>query len=227
VKLNGWVSALMSERLIGVFRECTNPECRFRYPDMRIEYLEDFCPKCGDPSAIRSQVISAEDGKSKDSVALNSGLVVLLDNIRSVYNVGSIFRTCEGLGVKEIYLTGISPTPKHTRLAKTGLGAEENIKWTHQNNASVLLNKLHKRGFFLLGLERTEGAIPIQEFNSLNTGLPICLIVGNERLGIDPEIQKICDALVCIPMQGIKESLNVSVAFAIAAFYLMELIRRA
>jgi tRNA G18 (ribose-2'-O)-methylase SpoU len=191
---------------------------------MRIEYTEDYCPKCGDSTVIRSNVVMVDIKKTRDMNAQKVNLVIMLDNIRSVYNVGSIFRTCEGLGIQKIFLTGISPTPDHTRLAKTGLGAEEFIPWSYRNNALDQVNELRKQGFFLLGLECTEDAKAIQKFALQTDGQPVCLIVGNERLGIDPEIQKMCDALVCIPMSGIKESLNVSVAFAIAAYHLTGLL---
>ncbi|MBM3136793.1 MAG: TrmH family RNA methyltransferase [Chloroflexi bacterium] len=216
----------MNDALVGVFRECTNSECRFRYPDTRIEYTEDYCPKCGSPSVIKSRVVSTAEKKTKHITAQSAGLVVLLDNIRSMYNVGSIFRTCEGLGIKDIYLAGITPTPENDRLAKTGLGAEDMIRWSHHNNALVLVNELRDRGFFLLGLECTQSAINLDKFVLPMIGQPVCLIAGNERLGIDPEIQNKCDALVCIPMQGKKESLNVSVAFAITAFYLMDSLKK-
>lgn len=217
---------MKSDQVIGVFRECSNPDCRFRYPDMRIEYEDDYCPKCGDPALIRCTVTHTDDENQRQLKSRKTDLVVLLDNLRSVYNVGSIFRTCEGLGINNIYLTGISPTPDHPRLLKTGLGAEKNISWIYRNNAIDQVNELRKRGFYVIGLECTESAIPLQEFDLQGIDQPVCLIAGNERLGIDPEIQKISDSLVCIPMNGVKESLNVSVAFAIAAFYLTELLKK-
>ena len=224
--MNGWVFNLKTDPAIGVFRECSNPDCHFRYPDMRIEHAEDYCPKCGEPSGIRSTVMHTGKESQKSINARKAELIVLLDNIRSVYNVGSIFRTCDGLGIKEIYLAGITPTPDHPRLAKTGLGAEDQISWIYRNNTVDLVQELRERGFQFIGLECTEGAIPVQEFDLQVKNQPFCLISGNERLGIDPEIQKMCDALVCIPMSGVKESLNVSVAFAIAAFYLTDFLKK-
>lgn len=216
---------MKNDQVTGVFRECSNPECRFRYPDLRIEFELDYCPKCGEPAAIQSKVVNAFHETRNQKKAGNLNMVVLLDNLRSVYNVGSIFRTCEGLGIQEIYLTGISPTPEHPRLAKTGLGAEGKISWKYQNNALDLAIELRHRGFQLIGLECTQDAVPIQKFDLQMKDKPFCLIAGNERLGIDPEVQNLCDALICIPMSGIKESLNVSVAFAIASFYLTELLK--
>ena len=224
--MNDWVFNLKTDPVIGLFRQCSNPDCRFRYPDMRIEYKEDYCPKCGEPAETQSTVIHTGKESQKSLKARKTELVVLLDNIRSVYNVGSIFRTCEGLGINEIYLAGISPTPDHPRLAKTGLGAEGHVSWIYRNNAVDLVHELRKRKFNLLGLECTNGAIPIQEFDLQVKNQPICLITGNERLGIDPEIQELCDTLICIPMSGVKESLNVSVAFAIASFYLTDLLKK-
>lgn len=226
MKSNGWVFNLKTDPAIGVFGECSNPDCRFRYPDMRIEYEEDYCLKCGEPSVVRSVVTRTEKESRKSKITRKTDLVVLLDNLRSVYNVGSIFRTCEGLGINEIYLAGISPTPDHPRLAKTGLGAEDQISWLYRNNAVKLVIELRDQGFQLIGLECTENAIPLQEINLQVKEQPVCLIAGNERLGIDPEIQKMCDVLVCIPMNGVKESLNVSVVLAIAAYYLNELLKK-
>lgn len=211
----------MNDLTIGVFRECMNPACRFRYPDTRIDLDVDYCPICGEGTKISSTVSTKFDKKPNPVKGQGPRRIALLDNIRSAYNVGSIFRTCEGLGVSEIILTGITPTPDHPRLSKTGLGAEQKISWQHQNNAGVALSTLHDEGVFIIGLECADKAMPLQAFEANLDEKPVCLVAGNERLGIDPVIQDLCDLLVCIPMQGVKESFNVSVAFAIAAFYLV------
>jgi len=211
----------MNEIPIGVFRECTNSNCRFRYPDIRIDLDDDYCPVCGDHASISNYIFSKSDKKPKLTHSKRPRRIALLDNIRSVYNVGSIFRTCEGLGVTEMILAGITPTPDHPRLSKTGLGAEKNISWQHQNNACLSLSRLRNEGVFIIGLECTEKSKLIQTCNENLYDKHVCLVAGNERLGIDPVVQDLCDFLVCIPMQGVKESFNVSVAFAIAAFYLL------
>jgi len=131
------------------------------------------------------------------------------------------------LGISEMILTGISPTPNHPRFSKTGLGAEQNISWQHQNNACVALSKLRDEGFFIIGLECADKAIPLQTCHLNLNEKHVCLVAGNERLGIDPVVQDLCDLLVCIPMQGVKESFNVSVAFAITAFYFLGVLKSA
>ena len=112
---------------MNVFRECTNPECRFRYPDLNSPHTKAYCPKCGQIAEIRETIDL--DSPEADKPALKpagSGFKVILDNIRSLYNVGSIFRTSDGFGVDELLLCGITPTPDHPRFSKTSLGAEKN-----------------------------------------------------------------------------------------------------
>lgn len=214
------------DRALGFFKECLNPDCRFRYPDTQYESELSYCPKCGERAKIRSRVSHLKNVIHKKNGS-DIRLSVLLDNIRSVYNVGSIFRTCEGLGIKEIFLGGITPTPDHPQLRKTGLGAENQIKWTHNNNSLDLAEIFIREDYLLIGLECSDKSIPIDDlFMDFDTSRkPICLILGNENLGIDPDLQKLCDLLMCIPMQGIKESFNVSVAFAIAAYKFQEYLR--
>jgi tRNA G18 (ribose-2'-O)-methylase SpoU len=149
----------------------------------------------------------------------------LLDNIRSVYNVGSIIRTCDGLGIKEVFLSGITPTPDHPRMNKTGLGAIPNLKWHYANNGLRKSRELKAKGFQIISLESSQTSIPIEQVSKKNLHERLCLVVGNENLGIDPEIQYLSDLVVAIPMAGLKESFNVSVAFGIAAYQLVEIAR--
>jgi tRNA G18 (ribose-2'-O)-methylase SpoU len=148
-------------------------------------------------------------------------LEVLLDNLRSVYNVGSIFRTADGAGVRQIHLCGISPTPKHRKLAKTALGAAEAVPWTVQLNGLQKAVALKEQGYQLWALEESPHAESLFDVTIQADDPPIALILGNEVIGVDPGILAQCDKVLYIPMVGQKESLNVAVAFGIAVYYLL------
>jgi tRNA G18 (ribose-2'-O)-methylase SpoU len=168
----------------------------------------------------------------------------ILDNIRSAENVGSILRTAEGAGVQHLHLCGLTPTPiANTSLAKSALGAETRIDWSSEPNAPKLVERLKKEGFLILVLECAPTAdnlyslldkrIGIAQKNSegksslmkaLEDVSKIALVVGNEAAGVDPGIVELADHLFFIPMSGIKSSLNVSVAFALGAYGILNLI---
>jgi 23S rRNA (guanosine2251-2'-O)-methyltransferase len=146
-------------------------------------------------------------------------LSALLDNIRSAWNVGAIFRTADGLGIDKLYLCGITSTPNSEAVRKTSLGAEEIVAWEYSRNALETVNKLKSEGHKLIALEQDDRAIPLTDYQIPKLDPPI-LIVGNEVTGVDPELLNICDHIIHIPMLGRKRSLNVEVAFGIAAFQL-------
>lgn len=147
-------------------------------------------------------------------------LVVVLDNIRSAYNVGSIFRTADAARVEHIYVTGYTPTPAHRSVLKTALGAEDTVPWSHREDAATLLTELQASGYTCAALEQAEGsqAIPTMEA----AVFPLALILGNEVTGVQQALLDLCDLALEIPQYGAKHSLNVSVAFGIAAFGLVE-----
>ncbi|MBW6431825.1 TrmH family RNA methyltransferase [Patescibacteria group bacterium] len=145
-------------------------------------------------------------------------MIAVLDNLRSAQNVGSIIRTCDALGIKEIYLCGITPDHNNKKVLKTSLGAEQNIKINIVSSTRDALTKIRKRGFKIIGLEINKKSQDINEFTA--TG-DFALVIGNEVSGISDEIIESCDHLLHIPMQGIKESLNVSVAFGIASYVVL------
>jgi len=146
---------------------------------------------------------------------------VLLDNIRSTLNVGSIFRTADGAGIQKIHLCGITPTPEHPKMIKTGLGAEWSVPWEyHSNGLKLALQEKHK-GANLICLEIVPGSKSIFKSPISMTEQTILLVIGNEITGVDPEITAIADQTYHIPMVGFKKSLNVSVAFGIIAYQLM------
>lgn len=142
-------------------------------------------------------------------------LEALLDNIRSVWNVGAIFRTADGLGVQKLHLCGITPTPENPSVGKTALGADKTIPWTYSRNALAVAEKLKEEGVRLWALEQDVRAVPVSESWSA-TDERIVLIVGNEVTGVDPSLLDLCERIVYIPMQGQKRSLNVEVAFGVA-----------
>ncbi len=148
---------------------------------------------------------------------------ILLDNIRSLYNVGSIFRTAEAVGAAKLHLCGMTATPKNPRLAKTALGAEEMVAWEYHNNALLAAQKLRDEGFALWALEGGDGAESIFGVSPPKPKSKLVLVVGNEMAGVDPEVLTLCKRVLYIPMNGKKESLNLAVAFGIAAYRLLPL----
>ena len=142
-------------------------------------------------------------------------MYVICDNIRSLYNLGSIFRTADALGVKKIYLCGISGTPKQSGLTKVSLGAEKSVKWEYKKSAISVVNQLKKKGVKIVALELAKNSVDIKKFQPQ---FPLALILGNEVDGVAKNLLKRADAIIHIPMQGQKESLNVSVAFGLAGY---------
>ena len=143
---------------------------------------------------------------------------VICDNIRSLYNVGSIFRTSDALGISKIWLGGITGTPEQKGVKKVALGAEESVSWEHIKQPWRVIERLKRQGFQIVALELTKDSRDVKMFEPK---FPLALIVGNEVSGVSPALLKRCDAVVHIPMKGIKESLNVSVAFGIATHSLL------
>ncbi|GIW67041.1 MAG: rRNA methyltransferase [Candidatus Parcubacteria bacterium] len=149
---------------------------------------------------------------------MNNNFSAILHNIRSSYNVGSIFRTADAVGIDKLYLTGYTPTPaKNKKIEKTALGAEKYVAWKYYRNIGYLLKKLKREGFQIAALEQNEKSLPYYQFKPK---FPLVLIVGNEVRGLDKRILDYADYIIEIPMFGKKESLNVAVAFGIVAYEL-------
>jgi len=148
----------------------------------------------------------------------------LLDNVRSAWNVGAMFRTADGIGVSKLYLCGITPTPESKEVRKTALGAQESIVWEYSRNAVNRTKQLIEDGARLWALEQDTRSIAIGETLEMAAGSAtnkrIVLVVGNEVTGVDPALLDLCEYIVHIPMRGQKRSLNVEVAFGIAAHHL-------
>ncbi|HZX49669.1 MAG TPA: RNA methyltransferase [Candidatus Paceibacterota bacterium] len=140
---------------------------------------------------------------------------VVLDNIRSAENVGSIFRTADALVVDKIFLCGITPTPAHEKVGKTALGAEKTVVWEYHKQTWRLLEKLKEQGVFIAALEQTKKSVSLEKFKPK---FPLALVLGHEVKGVSPSVLRLANAIVEIPMLGQKESLNVAVAFGIAGY---------
>lgn len=146
---------------------------------------------------------------------------VILHNIRSAHNVGSIFRTADALGVTHIYCSGYTPAPLDRfnrpvkEIAKTALGAEKSILWDALKRPNTILRKLKKEGFTVVGIEQDKRA---QDYKTYTPPEKIVILVGNEVRGLSLSLRDSCDVLLEIPMHGKKESLNVGVSFGIGLF---------
>ncbi len=156
-------------------------------------------------------------------------IVLIVDNVRSVLNVGSIFRTSDAIGVSKIYLVGYTPTPldrfkrERNDMKKSALGAEKNILWESVSDSSNLIKNLKKDGFKIIALEQSEKSIDYKNIESSQIlGEKIAIVVGNEVEGVSKEILSQSDVITEIPMLGKKESLNVSVATAVLLFRLFD-----
>lgn len=142
-------------------------------------------------------------------------IYILLENIRSVHNVGSVFRTADGIGAMHLYLTGYTAHPPRHDLEKVSLGAEKSISWSHSGNSMDAVEELKTKNIQLVALEQTHNSISIFEYDWI---YPVCFILGNEVTGISEELLHAAVAHVEIPMHGVKQSLNVSVACGVAGY---------
>lgn len=143
----------------------------------------------------------------------------LLDNVRSLRNVGSIFRSADGAGVRHLHLGGFTPTPDHPQMAKTALGAETAVPWTRHADGLTAAQQLRDRGLTLWAIEGGPRAEPIGPALAQRDGRPLALVFGHEVSGVDPRIIDVCDRVVRLPMAGTKGSLNVGVAFGVAVYF--------
>ena len=151
-------------------------------------------------------------------------LAGMLDNIRSLYNVGSMFRTSDGAFIRHLYLCGYTPPPPRKEIDKTALGAVETIPWSHHRDPMEAIGIAKSSGMRICVLEQTDRSIPA---SSLTKGdFPLCLVVGNELTGISPAVLAAADLAVDIPMYGVKQSLNAAVAYGIALFEFVRILKQ-
>jgi tRNA G18 (ribose-2'-O)-methylase SpoU len=145
-------------------------------------------------------------------------LLTLLDNIRSLYNVGAIFRTADAVRLDKLYLTGITAFPPRKEIDKTALGAVNTVPWEYQSDALPVIQDLKRIGTRIVVLEHTSDSQPYMEYQPT---FPVCLIVGNEVFGVQEQLVEVADAAIEIPMYGSKQSLNVSIAYGIVIYQLL------
>jgi 23S rRNA (guanosine2251-2'-O)-methyltransferase len=205
------------------------------------------CPQCKRSGRVKSlEIISTLKRREKSAQEQEKGQVennqlqnskvqntsplfgqaqfhVLLEDIRSLWNVGSIFRTADAIGVSRVYLSGITGCPPSKAISKTALGAELCVTWQYLYEPLEIMGKLKASGITIVGLERNVRSIDLVEsLKAKKIGKPLCLVVGNENAGLSPELLHYCDYLCDLPMRGTKESLNVASAFAVAAYFINE-----
>jgi 23S rRNA (guanosine2251-2'-O)-methyltransferase len=183
--------------------------------------LGTSCPLCGAPTELVDARYETHGVRSTD-VPVRVEVEVLLDNVRSLSNVGSMFRTADGAGVRHMHLGGVTPTPAHPKLAKTALGAEASVAWTRRPDAVVAAAALAAEGKRLWAIEGGARAMSLFDpsLRDAIAGATIVLVLGHEVSGVDPRILELCERVVSLPMLGTKDSLNVSVALGIAVYVL-------
>jgi tRNA G18 (ribose-2'-O)-methylase SpoU len=164
---------------------------------------------------------SVEDFK----MANKKPIVVVMDNIRSMHNVGSVFRTSDGFLIDGICLCGFTPQPPHRDIHKTALGSTETVDWVYYENTVQAVNELKEKGFKVYAIEQTEGSVSLEQFKQKfheASAHPMAFVFGNEVNGVDQAVISVCDGVIEIPQWGMKHSLNISVA---AAIVLWEFVR--
>lgn len=150
-------------------------------------------------------------------------VAVIAENVRSLYNVGSMFRTSDGALIEKLFLCGYTGYPPRKEIDKTALGSVETVPWEHNTDTISVINKYKSEGYTIVALEHTDSSVPYLEGDYR---FPLCLMLGNEVEGLSEEAVALADYAVDIPMYGKKQSLNVSVAYGIVVYHLVELFRK-
>ncbi|WP_372973368.1 RNA methyltransferase [Muriicola sp.] len=143
-------------------------------------------------------------------------IVLVLDNIRSLHNIGSVFRTADAFLVKKIYLCGITATPPHKDIRKTALGATESVSWEYRKDCLALVREL-RESHHCLAVEQAEGALPLNEFKP-SIDKPYALVFGNEVKGVSQDVVNACHSVLEIPQEGTKHSLNIAVSAGVVVW---------
>jgi tRNA G18 (ribose-2'-O)-methylase SpoU len=157
--------------------------------------------------------LSTEDFKEEQKTPL----ILILDNIRSLNNIGSVFRTADAFLIKKIYLCGITAQPPHKDIQKTALGATETVQWEYAENTLEVVQRLQQEAIFVAAIEQAEGAIPLHKF-SLQPQMEYALVFGNEVKGVQQQVVSACDRVLEIPQYGTKHSLNISVSVGVVVW---------
>lgn len=152
-------------------------------------------------------------------------VTVLVESVRSLYNVGSMFRTSDAVRIEKLFLTGYTPCPPRKEIDKTALGATASVPWEYAKDPVALAARLKSSGVRLCALELTDRSVPYDSLRAAD--FPLCLVIGNELTGISSRLLEQCDLAIEIPMGGIKHSLNVAVAYGVAVFELARIWRAA
>ena len=152
-------------------------------------------------------------------------LVVVLDDVRSLYNVGSVFRSCDAFRVEAVYLCGITATPPHVEIHKTALGAEDSVDWEYFKTTEEAIAKLKQKGYFVYSIEQVEGSTKLQNLHSSSLSPGYAVIFGNEVKGVKQEVVDMSDGCLEIPQFGTKHSLNVSVTAGIVVWEFAKLLK--
>ena len=154
-----------------------------------------------------------------------SGIAVVLDNVRSAHNVGSAFRSSDSFKVDRVCLCGICAVPPSAEIHKSALGAEDSVSWEHWNSTSEAVAGLRAEGYTIISVEQTEHSVPLQDFRPV-PGVRYALVFGNEVSGVSQEVVDASDFSVEIPQFGTKHSLNVSVSVGIVLWHFCPLVHR-
>ena len=162
--------------------------------------------------------LSVEDFKKVDKVPLT----IVLDNVRSLHNIGSVFRTADAFLLEGIYLCGITATPPHREIHKTALGATESVRWEYREQTTEAIRELKEKAYLIYSVEQTEGAVLLDQVK-LSSGQKYALVFGHEIRGVDQQVVDLSDQCIEIPQYGTKHSLNISVA---AGIVIWELFRK-
>ncbi len=163
--------------------------------------------------------ISVEEYRECEKIPL----VVVLDHVRSLYNVGSVFRTSDAFRVEGICMCGITATPPNVEIHKTALGAEESVEWKYYGKTEDAVDALHREGFTVLAIEQCEGSTMLGDFR-VEEGRKYAIVFGNEVKGVQQQVVDMCDGCIEIPQYGTKHSLNVSVTAGIVIYNVASLL---
>jgi tRNA G18 (ribose-2'-O)-methylase SpoU len=192
-----------------------------RFPVEAGSPLGALCPRCRTPTEFVDRTYTTEGAPAPiDPPCLQ--LELLVDNVRSIRNVGAMFRTADGAGIAHAHLGGFTPTPAHPQLAKTALGSELAIAWTHAPDALRAAEALVDEGATLWAIEGGAASSSLYDPSTLASRPTdrLVLVVGHEVSGVDPRILALCRRIVHVPMLGTKDSLNVAVALGVVAYTL-------
>lgn len=202
-----------------VFR-CTNLECGLRFTAISGDHRGNRCPACWNPTEIVSGPFPRSTVEQVTPTIGDQHLEVLLDNIRSAWNVGSMMRSSDGAGVWKVHFGGVTPGPDNPKIAKTSLGAETSVPAVKHADGLAFCGSWKEGGGEVWALEGGERAESLYSIDRSDIPEKLLLVVGNELTGVDPDILNLCDRVVFLPMEGFKGSLNVAVAFGIAVYTL-------